>query len=270
MKKTLKFGFTALLFAFAFTALTGFGAIKASAGTLKADLDGDGTEETIEWNIEEPAEDEGGYKNTLTPLKINGKDVYKATKTKPIQNFEFKVFVLDTATKDNFKEVVVESSVDDWSEYYFFRYNAGKITKYAYIDDAYSILSGKTKNRIKALDYWYVEGIGNIFAEYEYKVKSGKVTLATTTFTADKENNYNLTFKSIRKKTMYKDTDWEEEAGTLKKGEKFTLIKFKKMDNGITAIYIKNKKTGVKGWINTEDCDYDNYLIDKSKAPLFG
>ena len=40
MKKILKLGIAGLLFAFVFTALTGLGAVKASADTLKEVLNG--------------------------------------------------------------------------------------------------------------------------------------------------------------------------------------------------------------------------------------
>ena len=53
MKKVLKSLLTTLLFAFVIAALSGLGSVKASAATLKGDLDGDGTDETIVYETED-------------------------------------------------------------------------------------------------------------------------------------------------------------------------------------------------------------------------
>ena len=57
-------------------------------------------------------------------------------------------------------------------------------------------------------------------------------------------------------------------AGTVKPGEKFTLIKFVSDKNGeYTNLYIKTE-SGKKGWINTNEYDYANFMIEN--PPLWG
>ena len=257
MKKMLKTGIAALLFSFAFVALSGLGTVKASADTLKADLDGDGKEEAIEWTV---SENEDG-KKILDTFTIGGKDVYEATKeAEPLQDYEISIYTLDTSTKDKYTEVVVQTSVDSWLKYTVYRYNNGKITKYAYIDGADELVSQKSKNRIKTRTYVFVHGIGNIRVDEEYKIKSGKATLVTKTYKPNKLNE-TVSFKSTVKMTVYKDADMTTEAGTLKSGEKFKLIKFQ--TNGsdeFALVYIKTK-SGVTGWIDTADYDGSKFIV---------
>ena len=250
MKKIFKLGIAGLLFAFVFTALTGLGAVKASADTLSEDLDGDGTKESIEW--------ESGDINSLT---INGKGVVKASKIKLKENEygEYYISVIDTATKDKYKEVVIRNNyLEELSELFVIRYDNGKISKYAYFEDFDGVVSQKTKGRIKIQTYVFVHGIGNVRIDLVYKIKKGKATLATKTYKPNKENT--TSFKSTKEPIIFTSTEWTEEAGVLKNGEKFTLVEFAKDENGeFTQVYIKTK-SGVKGWINTSDYDYSTFI----------
>ena len=251
MKRVLKFGITALLLAFAVTALSGLGSIKASAGTLSADLDGDGKEESIAWESDD-----------LSSLSINGKAVFKTAKVKLPKNdyYDFDIRIMDTATKDNYKEVVVCRSLEELSQYYFFRYDNGKISKYAFFDYGEEIVSQKTKNRIKIRSYVFVKGIGNIRVDEVFKIKKGKATLLTKEYKPNKLNEA-TTFKANAEPIIFTDTTWTTEAGTLKNGEKFTLVKFTADENGdFSQLYIKTK-SGVKGWINTTDYDSSTFLV---------
>lgn len=253
MKKAIRMSLAALLFTFLITALTGFGEGRASAGTLPEDLDGDGNDETVVWELSEDGE-------TLESLTINGKDVYAATKVKePFTGFYIDVFTFDTNTKDSFKEVVVRLGIEELVEYYIYRYDKGSISKYAVIEEG-SLLEQKTKNRIKVRTYRSVRGLGNFYVTAEYKVKSGKATLVTKTYKPDKTNE-KVSFKSTKKLTLYTDTDYTEEAGILKKNEKFTLVKFEPGEEGFCSnVYVKTK-SGVKGWINTESFGYSTFFI---------
>ena len=114
MKRFTKTVVAALLFALAFTALGSLGTVKASAGTLSKDLDGDGKEESIEWKDDD-----------ISSVSINGKAVFKASKTDipGDDGYDFDVFLIDTATKDKYQEVVVYRTLEELSQYYFFRYN---------------------------------------------------------------------------------------------------------------------------------------------------
>ena len=258
MKNMLKTGITALLFALLFTALSGIGTVKASADTLEADLDGDGKKEAIEWSV---SENEDGTQ-TIDNFTIGGKDVFAATKeSEPLEGcYSVDIYTLDTSTKDKYTEVVVYRFIYDWTEITVYRYNKGKITRYAFFSDIDGLVSQKTKSRIKAQTYIFVNGIGNIRVDEEYKIKSGKATLVTKTFKPNKLNE-TVSFKSTVKMTIYKDTDWKTEAGTLKSGEKFKLVKFQKGgSDDFTQIYIKTK-SGVTGWINTADMEPGTFFI---------
>ena len=260
MKKAIKFSISVLLLAFAFLAFARIGSVSAATETLKEDLDGDGIKETIEWVI---TEDEENYISVLESFTINGKDVYKASKVeKPLKAGDIDISIIDTATKDSFREIAVCLSVDATSDFYLFRYNNGKITKYAFVESVSAILSQKTKKRIKAQTYVNVMGIGNVFVTEEYKVKSGKISLVTKIYKPDKRND-RKTFKTNQKLTVYMDSQCSEEAGVIKSGSKIKLDRFMKDDAGrFTLVYIKNTSTGVEGWINTEDYDYSEFFIE--------
>ena len=141
MKETLKTGIKGFMLALVMAIITGIGAVSASAETLSADLDGDGIEEKIEWSEE-----------SVDTIRVE---------------------IIDTATKDKYKEVCVQvNEYDCENDYYLFRYNNGKITKYAFLDDAEEIVSQKKNNRIKIKTYRFVYGIGNIRISKTYKVKN--------------------------------------------------------------------------------------------------
>ncbi len=267
MKKIFKLGITAMLFAFVFTALSNIASAKAAAnGSLSADLDGDGTEEEVAWEF-----DEESY--IVTSLTINGKDVYKATKTEPLKTpYEVEVKVVDTATKDKYKELVVELS-EDTAWFAVFRYNNGKITKY--VDEetltGLEILSQKKKGVIKVADYLYVENIGNIFTDITYKIKSGKAKYDKKQTFVPNGTNVTKTFKATRGMTVYKKDDCKSRKGNLKAGETFKILKFKTDKNGLNSLVYIKTKSGVKGWINTTEFKGDEenrYLVEN--PPLFG
>ena len=268
MKKYFKLGLVALLFAFVFIAFTANTSANAEAnGSLSADLDSDGTEEVVVWEFDEDS-------CIVTALTINGTDVYKATKTEPLRTpYDFRVKVIDTCTKDKYKEVVVEL-FEDTVWFAIFRYDNGKITKYLDDDDftGYEIISQKKKNRICTSDYLYVTNIGNIFTNISYNIKSGKAKMVKgQTFKATKQN-YTTSFKSTAEMTVYKKDNCKTAKGILKKGEKFTLLKFKEDKSGRnTLVYIKTK-SGVKGWINTEEFESndEDYPFLVENAPIFG
>ena len=71
----------------------------------------------------------------------------------------------------------------------------------------------------------FVHGIGNIRVDKVYKVKNGKVTLKTKTYEPNGENE-TKTFKSKKEMIILKSNNWTKMAGTVKPGEKFTLVKF--------------------------------------------
>lgn len=247
--KELFIGFlVALVLAF----ITGIGAVSVSAGTLSADLDGDGKKEQIAWSE--------GYPDTLT---VNNTGVLKAAKTSlsGVFGYDFEISVIDTCKKDKYKEICVVSYLEGLHDYYFFRYDNGKITKYAVIENADDILSVKTKNRIKIQTYVFVHGIGNIRVDEVYKVKKGKATIKTKTFTPNSLNE-TKSFTSKKEMVIFKSTDWTKVNGTVKIGEKFTLVKFTKDKNGeFTHLYIKTE-SGKKGWINTSEYDFSSFIVE--------
>ena len=260
MKKYFKLGIAALLFAFVFTALSGLSSAQAAAdGSLEEDLDGDGVKETVEWQFDEDNQE-------IYSLTINGEDVYKATKTDPLVTpYDFKVSVIDTATADKFKEVVVDL-FEDSSDFVLFRYDNGKITKYVGegISWVTGIVSQKKKGYVAVNEYFTVDGVGNLFTNALYKVKNGKATLDTKqTFTLNSDN-YTNTFKTTVKLTVYKKDNCKDVAGTVKKGGKIKVTKFKR--NGDSwLIYIKSGK--LKGWVNPQDYEVE-WLV--KNPPLWG
>ena len=259
MKKFFKLGFAALLFAFVFMAFSGLRSAQADAsdGSLEADLDGDGVDEIVEWTFDE----EMGVISTLT---INEASVYKAVKVGPMEAYSFTVSVIDTCTTDNYKELMVNRE-EEYYDFTLFRYDNGKIT--IYLDDSdlngiYSIESQKKKGYIAINDYYTVAGIGNLHTSVLYKVKNGKAYIETKVFTPN-ENNYTTTFKTKVKLTVYKKDNCKEVAGTVKKGGKIKVTKFKR--NGDSwLIYIKSGK--LKGWVNPQDYAVDWFV---KNPPLF-
>ena len=258
MKKFLKLGFAALLFVFVFTVLSNLGAVKASADTLSADLDGDGSDETIVYEITET----GDYSLELTSLTINGKDVLSVAKFEDhFQANRINLEVIDTCAKDGLKELAVIKGVDSWDIYTLFRFKDGKVSQYCIMDGPDEIVSQKTKGRIKVRTYVSVRGIGNVRVDEVYKVKKGKAVLYTKTYKPNKLNE-TKTFKATAEPIIFKNTKWTAEAGTLRNGDKFTLVKFTRDKEGVfTQVYIKTK-SGVKGWINTKDYDYSTFLVE--------
>lgn len=252
MKDLAKSSIKGLLLALALTLISGIGAVTASAGTLTADLDGDGKKEQIVWAEDDP--------DTIT---VNSTEVLKAADVSSADFYPdyFEVSVIDTCKKDKYKEICVVSYLEGLHDYYLFRYDNGKITKYAVIVDADEILTVKTKNRIKVRTYVFVQGIGNIRVDEVYKVKNGKATLKTKTFKPNGKNA-TKTFKSQKEMIIFKSNDWTKVAGTVKPGEKFTLVKFTRNSNGqFTNLYIKTA-SGKKGWINTSDYGFAGFIIE--------
>ena len=256
MKKYLKLGISALVFAFVFTALSNLGAVKASAETLSADLDGDGKEETI---VYETAETDD-YAMEIISLTVNGKDVLSVAKFE--DQFEanrINVEVIDTCTKDGLKELAVIKGVDSWDIYTLFRFKDGKVSQYCIIDGAEDVVSQKKKNTVATKGYIYVRNLGNIRVTTTYKVKSGKLT-NTDPYISPNKDNYTTTFKTNRKITLYSDETGSEKIGTIKKGKKFKLVKVLRdedSEDGYTWICVKSN--GTTGWINT--ADYDDFFI---------
>ena len=255
MKKVLKSLLTALLFAFVIAALSGLGSVKASAATLKGDLDGDGTDETIVYETEDS--DKGLQLSFLT---INGKDVLAAIQM--IDQFypdRIDLSVIDTCTKDGLKELVVNKGVDALDEYTLIRFNNGKISKYCTLDDADGIVSQKKKNRITIKTDVLVQGIGLIKVNLNYKVKSGRAVLVDEPSKPNKDNA-KTTFKTSRKMPLYSDEYVSEQIGTLKKGAKFKLISFVRDGEGnFTRICVKSN--GVTGWLDTMDFDVSDFFV---------
>ncbi|MBO4415144.1 MAG: hypothetical protein IK071_03960 [Lachnospiraceae bacterium] len=256
MKKYLKLGISALVFAFVFTALSNLGAVKASAETLSADLDGDGKEETI---VYETAETDD-YAMEIISLTVNGKDVLSVAKFE--DQFEanrINVEVIDTCTKDGLKELAVIKGVDSWDIYTLFRFKDGKVSQYCIIDGAEDVVSQKKKNTVATKGYIYVRNLGNIRVTTTYKVKSGKLT-NTDPYISPNKDNSTTTFKTNRKITLYSDETGSEKIGTIKKGKKFKLVKVLRdedSEDGYTWICVKSN--GTTGWINT--ADYDDFFI---------
>ena len=121
MKEVLKNGIKGFMLALIMALITGIGAVTASAETLTADLDGDGVEEKIEWSEE-----------SVDTVTINGKRAFKGVKLySPFtEESSIRVEIIDTATKDIYKEVCVQvNEYDCENDYYLFRYKNGKISK---------------------------------------------------------------------------------------------------------------------------------------------
>ncbi|MCR5322953.1 MAG: hypothetical protein K6E85_06765 [Lachnospiraceae bacterium] len=252
MKKITGSILAALLFAFIITAISGFGSVKASAATLTADLDGDGTDDTIEYEISGEE-----YDLKLDSLAVNG----TAVKFKSgITGDRISVSVFDSCTKDGIKEVLVTKGVDSMTVYYLYRYKNGKVSKYCEVEDD-EIISQKKKNRITTKGYVFVFGIGNIRVTTTGKVKSGKLIYTTDTPLTPNKDNEKVTFKTNQKITLYSDEYVSEEIGSLKKGAKFKLVKFLRDGEGrFTRVCVKSN--GVTGWIDTSEFDYSNFLIN--------
>ena len=255
MKKVFKSLLTALLFAFVIAALSGLGAVKASAAELTADLDGDGTDETIVYEISEIDD----YGMDLTFLTINGKDVLAAGKLEaPFYGDRLEISVVDTCTKDGVKELLIAKGVDSMTENYLFRFKSGKVNKYCMVEGD-EIVSQKKKSRITVKDYVFVHGIGNIHTDITYKVKSGRAVYVDEALKPNKKNA-KTTFKTNKKVTLYSDEYVSEEIATLKKGAKIKIVKFVRDGEGnFTRICVKSGK--VTGWIDTTDFDYADFII---------
>jgi len=257
MKKITGSLLAALLFAFVITTISGLGTVKASAATLTDDLDGDGTDETIVYEIAETDD----YSVELKSLTINGKDVLAVAQFEDqFQPDRIKLEVIDTCTKDGLKELAVIKGVDSWDVYTLFRFNGERISQYCIVDNADEIVSQKKKNTIATKGYVFVNGIGNIRVTITAKVKSGKLRYNTDTAIAPNKDNKTTTFKTNRKITLYSDEYVYEEIGTLKKGAKFKLVKMLRDGEGnFTRICVKSN--GVTGWIDTYDFDSSTFII---------
>lgn len=82
------------------------------------------------------------------------------------------------------------------------------------------------------------------------------------------EQNETKTFVSTAEMVIFKSTKWVTVAGTLKPGEKFTLVKFSYDEDGYsTQVYIKTE-SGKKGWINTSEYDSATFMVEN--PPLWG
>ena len=258
MKDLLKNSIKGLVCALVLALVSGIGAVTASAGTLSADLDGDGEKEQIVWDEDD-----------LDTITVNNTGVLKEADLSS-SDFDaegFGVSVIDICKKDKYKEISINSYLSGSFDCYIFRYDNGKITKYAELSDVDEFITVKTKNRIKIRTYLFVHGIGNIRVDKVYKVKNGKVTLKTKTYEPNGENE-TKTFKSKKEMIIFKSNNWTKVAGTVKPGEKFTLVKFVSDKNGeYTNLYIKTE-SGKKGWINTSEYDYANFMIEN--PPLWG
>ena len=257
MKKVFKSLLTAFLFAFVIAALSGLGSVKTSAATISEDLDGDGTDETIVYEIAET----GDYSMELTSLTINGEDVLAIAKFEDrFQANRINLEVIDTCTKDGLKELAVIKGVDSWDIYTLFRFKDGKVNQYCIIDGADEIVSQKKKNTIATKGYIYVKNLGNIFVTTTAKVKSGKLVYDTDSYLTPNKDNYTTTFKTNRKITLYSDENGTEKIGTIKKGTKFKLVKILSDDGGEYGYnWICVKSKGKTGWINT--ADYDEFFV---------
>ena len=255
MRKVFKSLLTALLFAFVIAAFSGLGTVKASAAELTADLDGDGTDETIEFLIREFDD----YGCGLASLFINGESVYDSLQLE--ENFtadRFSLDVFDSCTKDGVKELLITKGVEDWNEFYLYRYKNGKLSKYCKVD-ADELVSQKKKSRIAAKGYVFVNGIGNIRVTETYKVKSGRAVVIDAPLTPNKDNE-KITFKTNRKVTLYSDEYVAEKIGTLKKGAKIKIVKFVRDGEGnFTRVCVKSGK--LTGWIDTTDFDYSTFIV---------
>ena len=95
MKKLAKSSIKGLLLALVLALISGIGAVTASAGTLTADLDGDGKKEQIVWDEDDP--------DTIT---VNSTEVLKAADVSSADFYPdyFEVSVIDTCKKDKYKE----------------------------------------------------------------------------------------------------------------------------------------------------------------------
>ncbi len=255
MRKTFKSLLTTVLFALVITALTALGTVKASAVEISADLDGDGTDEAIEYEIRE-FEDQGCG---LTFLTVNGESAIESLQLE--ENFvadRFSIDIFDSCTKDGVKELLISKGVEELDEIYLFRYKKGKLSKYCQIN-ADELVSQKKKNYIATKGYVFVHGIGNIRVTETFKVKSGRAVHTDAPLTPNKDNE-KTTFKTNRKVTLYSDEYVAEKIGTLKKGAKFKLVKFVRDGEGeFTRVCVKSN--GVTGWIDTTDFDFSTFIV---------
>ena len=100
MKELFKNGIKGFVMALAIALISGIGAVTVSAGTLTADLDGDGKKEQIVWDEDDP--------DTIT---VNSTEVLKAADVSSSDFYPdyFEVSVIDTCKKDKYKEICVVS-----------------------------------------------------------------------------------------------------------------------------------------------------------------
>ena len=259
MKKFTTSLLAALLFALVFTAISNLGNVKVSAKSFTADLDGDGTDETIEYEISGEE-----YDLKLDYVTING----IAAKLEE-DHFDCEIIsvsLFNSCTTDKFMEVLVMKSVDNWTVFYLYRYNNGKVTKYCEIE-ADEIIAQKKKNRITEKDDVYVRSIGNFYVTRTLKVKSGEVVYDINAVIKPNKDNSRFTFKTNRKLTLYSDESFSEKIKTLKNGSKIKIIKFKFDDEGyLSKVCVKSK--GVTGWIDTSAFDYSDFIIEN--PPFWG
>ena len=142
-KKSIKYALYVTICSLAMVVLTGLGLRGVKAESLTADLDGDGKKDVIEWDLS--WDDVWG--DVLSELTINGKDVYKETKSDVIisEFYDYYVYVADTCTADKYKELVI--STDRSEVLHIIRYRKGKIYKPITISGS-SIVEQKKKNVI--------------------------------------------------------------------------------------------------------------------------
>ncbi|MBO4782517.1 MAG: hypothetical protein J5522_08980, partial [Lachnospiraceae bacterium] len=100
MKDLLKNSIKGLVCALVLALVSGIGAVTASAGTLSADLDGDGEKEQIVWDEDD-----------LDTITVNNTGVLKEADLSS-SDFDaegFGVSVIDICKKDKYKEISINS-----------------------------------------------------------------------------------------------------------------------------------------------------------------
>ncbi|MBR4777150.1 MAG: hypothetical protein IK007_06005 [Lachnospiraceae bacterium] len=297
MKKALK-AVICSLFTIGFILIAGYGVIKADVGPIVADLNNDGTVETVTYKTSFKMNDDmlQSYKFTIY---INDKKAYSENHVIEEASIDeageyqyddmewlgsVSLQLVDINPSDNYKELIAYYYASEDNvvlAYKVFRLKKGKLKHIStdYTSSSYSYIPAKQKNDkyLTICQDIMTPAFGTIWIYQDVKVtkdsfisrrsKSGVYTVAPNFY----ESGSSAAFTAATHIKVMADTKLSTFKGEIKAGEKFTLKKVKFTNNDEFASFLAYVKTksGLKGWIyvdNSSDewgCPLEDLVVDR-------
>ncbi len=218
------------------------------------DLNGDGIEETIKYQVTENEE-----QHTATLKLYIDK---KLCLTKKDDGLSFHMYLLDLNKSDNSLDLFIQTSMesDCIKNAFFVQYDGNKIThNIAFKAEnmaknfdifRYSIVKTDGAGRFTLLldTPVYSNAAGCYFCYASFQVQDNKISMIpASTFTLEKHSK-EYQYKAVKVFTVYSEAGTKKIAYKVKKGEKVTIDKLYIAKTG--KVYFRvNNKMGMKGWI---------------------